>query len=189
MAPASADPFPTAPSNIEPFPGPAAEPAPDSPSPPPPVAELADEPPPAPADHAENPRPARKRAPRKSVDEAPEPTEPNLSQEFTLVSDDPPVTESDAVESVMSSDGATRLIATAYIGIGNRLFIRGDGPGLSWDKGAPLQFVSIGKWRWETSEATGPISFKLYKNDEVECSTLGSLTLEPGHQQEVTAKF
>ena len=52
------------------------------------------------------------------------------------------------VERTLTSDGATRLIATAYIGIGNRLFIRGEGPGLSWEKGIPLQFVSIGKWRW-----------------------------------------
>ncbi len=90
---------------------------------------------------------------------------------------------------MISSDGATRLIATAYIGIGNRLFIRGDGPGLSWDKGVPLQFISIGKWRWETPDASAPISFKLYKNDDTECAALGTLTLDPGHQQEVTAKF
>jgi hypothetical protein len=91
-------------------------------------------------------------------------------------------------ERVRTSDGATRLLVTAYIGIGNRLFIRGAGPGLSWEKGVPLQFVSIGKWRWETNDAVVPMRFKLYKNDEIEC-TLGAQTLEPGHQQEVTAAF
>ncbi len=60
---------------------------------------------------------------------------------------------------------------------------------MSWDKGVPLQFVSIGKWRWDTDEATEPITFKLYKNDEIECSALGTGTLEPGYQQEVTAVF
>ena len=85
--------------------------------------------------------------------------------------------------------GATRLIATAYIGIGNRLFIRGEGPGLSWEKGVPLQFVSIGKWRWETPDATGPVSFKLYKNDSIECTALGKQNLDSGHQQELTASF
>ncbi len=93
------------------------------------------------------------------------------------------------VESVLSSDGATRLIVTAYIGIGNRLFIRGEGPGLSWDKGIPLQFVSIGKWRWETNDAAGPVKFKLLKNDEHESVGLGTLTLQPAHQNEVTAAF
>jgi uncharacterized protein YukE len=92
-------------------------------------------------------------------------------------------------DTAVTSDGFTRLIATAYIGIGNKLFIRGEGPGLSWDKGVPLQFVSIGKWRWETPDATGPVTAKLYKNDQVECPGLGELTLEPGHQHEVNAGF
>ncbi len=137
-------------------------------------------------------RPPRKRAPRKPE---PDPT-PSLDLPLDDIpttppasDDDVPMTAGDAVESVLSSDGATRLIATAYIGIGNRLFIRGDGPGLSWDKGVPLQFVSIGKWRWETSDASSPIRFKLYKNDETECASLGELTVDPGHQQEVTARF
>ena len=94
-----------------------------------------------------------------------------------------------AGETALSSDGFTRLTATAYIGIGNKLFIRGDGPGLSWEKGVPLQFVSIGKWRWETPDATAPVTAKLYKNDQVECTSVGSLTLEPGHQHEVNAGF
>ncbi|MDB6168442.1 MAG: hypothetical protein JWM88_1306 [Verrucomicrobia bacterium] len=94
-----------------------------------------------------------------------------------------------ATEPAISSDGATRLLVTAYIGIGNRLFIRGDGPGLAWDKGVPLQFVSIGKWRWETADATSPVKFKLFKNDETECAALGTQSLESGRQQEVTASF
>jgi hypothetical protein len=92
-------------------------------------------------------------------------------------------------ESSISSDGFTRLLATAYIGIGNKLYVRGDGPGLSWEKGVPLQFVSIGKWRWETPDATAPVTVKLYKNDQQECAALGPVTLEPGRQLEVTADF
>jgi len=92
-------------------------------------------------------------------------------------------------EPALSSDGATRLLVTAYIGIGNKLFVRGSGPGLSWDKGVPLQFVSIGKWRWETSDASDPVAVRLYKNDTVDCTTVGTLELEPGHQHEVMATF
>jgi len=92
-------------------------------------------------------------------------------------------------EPALSSDGVTRLVVTAYIGIGNKLFVRGDGPGLSWDEGTPLQFVSIGKWRWETADATKPLSLKLYKNDQVECTALGTIRLEPGHQRELSANF
>ena len=125
---------------------------------------------------------ARKRAPRKPQPD-PEPSL-DLPLEDTSGASGP-----GAIERTISSDGATRLIATAYIGIGNRLFIRGEGAGLSWDKGVPLQFVSIGKWRWETNEASAPVRFKLYKNDEQECSALGEQVLEPGHLQEMSAKF
>ena len=90
--------------------------------------------------------------------------------------------------SVPSADGLTRLTVVSYIGIGNKLFLRGEGPGLSWDKGVPLQFVSIGRWRWETDAATGPITCKIYKNDKLE-APIGTLALTPGAEQEVTATF
>jgi len=35
-----------------------------------------------------------------------------------------------------------------------------------------MQFVSIGKWRWESAEATAPVKFKLYRNDETEFNGL-----------------
>ncbi len=136
-------------------------------------------------------RPARKRSAKKTPPEpAPDLTLELSTEEFSSPTyDDGGASNSDASERVISSDGATRLIATAYIGIGNRLFVRGSGPGLSWEKGVPLQFVSIGKWRWETAETAAPVTVKLYKNDETECSALGAITLDPGHQHEVTARF
>jgi hypothetical protein len=134
-------------------------------------------------------RTARKRAARKPVADPGVDTPFQLASEGPSTSEDTPVNSAETVEPAISSDGATRLIATSYIGIGNRLFIRGEGPGLSWEKGVPLQFISIGKWRWETAEATTPIRFKLFKNDEVECPGLGTVVVEPGRQQEVTAKF
>jgi hypothetical protein len=87
-----------------------------------------------------------------------------------------------------STDGHTRLTVVSYIGIGNKLYLRGEGPGLSWDKGVPLQFVSIGRWRWETGDATAPVTCKIYKNDKLE-APLGTLALAPGTEQEVTAAF
>jgi hypothetical protein len=126
---------------------------------------------------AEPPAP-RKRAPRKpATDAGPD-----------LILESPPSTSS-AEAAETAADGATRLTVTAYIGIGNRLFIRGSGPGLSWEKGVPLAFVSIGKWRWETGEAASAVKFKLYKNDEIECTALGERSVEPGAQQNLTAAF
>ena len=92
-------------------------------------------------------------------------------------------------EEARSADGFTRLTVTAYIGIGNRLFVRGNGPGLSPDEGTPLQFVSIGKWRWESAEVTEPITLTLWKNDQDRCDSLGEITLSPGGQREVNASF
>ncbi|MSU22649.1 MAG: hypothetical protein EXS32_02385 [Opitutus sp.] len=162
---------PVAPHTAEPFVEPAAE---SSPPPSPTPTE--------PSTATDAPKPARKRAPKKPAPET-EPT-PTLDLKET-----PAAQSAEVVERVRTSDGATRLLVTAYIGIGNRLFVRGEGPGLNWDKGVPLQFVSIGKWRWETNAASAPVKFKLYKNDDVECAALGTQTLDPGQQQEVTATF
>jgi hypothetical protein len=143
--------------------------------------------------------PRKPRAPRKpKIEDAlpPPPLEASDAQPELSVFPSPAPSEFSQIEPdeaapapAVSADGATRLVVTAYIGIGNRLFIRGDGPGLSWEKGVPLQFVSIGKWRWETAEAAAPVRFKLYKNDEVECVALGERSLEAGRQQDVTASF
>ncbi len=155
----------------------------DSPPPAAPIERIAPEPATAgtPVDERSRQPPAvhRKWTPKPATE-----TEPDLG-----LSIDEGLPPSGVIERVLSSDGATRLVVTAYIGIGNRLFIRGDGPGLTWEKGVPLNFVSIGKWRWETNDASAPIQFKLLKNDEQECAALGSQTLDPGHQQEVTATF
>ena len=111
------------------------------------------------------------------ADEAPAP------EDFSQVSpeENPPA-------ATPSGDGRTRLTVVSYIGIGNKLYLRGEGPGLSWDKGVPLQFVSIGRWRWETGDATAPVTCKVYKNDKLE-APLGLLKLAPGTEQEVTASF
>jgi hypothetical protein len=156
--------------------------------------------------------PARKPAPKRRAESDPTPFLGGLISEepaAPVTTDEPParrahrpahppapatpaeprVRAAAAPTASVSTEGATRLVATAYIGIGNKLFIRGDGPGLSWDRGVPLQFVSIGKWRWETTEAVQPVAVKLFKNDEVECTALGKFDLQPGHQHEVAAEF
>lgn len=193
---------PAVPETTEPFAETAATPAEPTPAAPAPepaeiVAEAVPAPPaeppsesaaPTPAETpADTPKPPRKRAAKKT-EPAPEPA-PEPEPSLGLEEHPAPPPAAEVTERALSSDGATRLLVTAYIGIGNRLFIRGDGPGLSWEKGVPLQFVSIGKWRWETANATAPVKFKLYKNDETECTALGPQSLDPGQQQEMTAAF
>ena len=143
---------------------------------------------------AKKPRPARKSRPEDTLmamSESPvieEPAKPVATESVHSNDSDASNDGPTGAESSSSSDGATRLLTTAYIGIGNKLFIRGDGPGLSWDKGVPMQFVSIGKWGWSTQEAAGPVRVKLLKNDETVALT-GDLTLEPGRHTEITALF
>jgi hypothetical protein len=149
------------------------------------------------------PKPPRKpRAPKKPkaaapVVETPAPVEPVAGDLIAEpVVDEPPAPENYSQVPpeegrpvpATSADGLTRLTVVSYIGIGNKLYLRGEGPGLSWDKGVPLQFVSIGRWRWETGDATAPVKCKVYKNDKVE-APLGTLMLPSGTEQEVTAAF
>ncbi len=144
----------------------------------------------------EESKPKKPRAPRKPK---PEDTLAAMSAETAAAENSNGADESAAASSAeseppapaefsSSSDGATRLLVTAYIGIGNKLFIRGDGPGLSWDKGVPMQFVSIGKWGWASNDVTMPVACKLYKNDET-AALSGEIFLEPGKHVELTALF
>lgn len=87
-----------------------------------------------------------------------------------------------------TADGTTRLLVTAYIGIGNKVFIRGEGPGLSWEKGVPMEFISIGKWSWETTDAIDPLKIQLFKNDDLAAQG-EAITLPPGHHIEATPVF
>lgn len=59
----------------------------------------------------------------------------------------------------------SRITARAMIGIANRLTIRGDGPGLSWDKGLSLELIGIGEYAWESTNLQQTMKFQLYLND------------------------
>ncbi len=127
-----------------------------------------------------HPKPARK----------PAPTEPTLDLALLNHDDSSQSSPDDnSPSTALSADGHTRLIVTAYIGIGNRLYARGEGPGLDPEKGIALQFVSIGKWRWETPDASAPVKIRIYKNDTTPCSNHAEITIDPGQQHELSATF
>lgn len=62
-------------------------------------------------------------------------------------------------------------VITAYIdiGFGNTLYIRGDGPGLSWENGVPMDCVSDDKWSLAIEHAQ-PFAFKVLLNDVTWCA-------------------
>ncbi len=62
--------------------------------------------------------------------------------------------------------GQTRITVHAMIGIGNKPYIRGDGPGLNWERGVPMEFVEIGKWEWKTMRAHETFKYQVWLNDQ-----------------------
>lgn len=82
----------------------------------------------------------------------------------------------------------TVVIAKGLFGIGNKPFIRGEGSGLSWEKGLPMDFLGMGKWQWIPSESNEPVRFQIYKNDEMPALD-GVQVLQPAEVKEIDLKF
>jgi hypothetical protein len=67
---------------------------------------------------------------------------------------------------VPATAGLTVIVARADVGFGNLLFIRGEGPGMSWDRGVPMDCVASDQWTWSTAAASRPFAYKVLLNDE-----------------------
>jgi hypothetical protein len=78
-----------------------------------------------------------------------------------------------------SAAAFTAVTAQIDIGFGNTLFIRGEGPGLTWNKGLPLKNAGSSEWTISLPRATRPIIFKFLINDEV-WSTGEDYKADPG---------
>jgi len=70
-----------------------------------------------------------------------------------------------AAASASTKSNGTIVAARIDVGFGNLLYIRGDGPGLSWDRGALMECASSDSWTWATP-ANRPFAFKVLINDE-----------------------
>jgi len=73
------------------------------------------------------------------------------------------------------------------VGFGNALFLRGQGHGLSWDRGIPLTCVDGSTWKW-SAEADEKLKFKLLLNDAVWAQG-EDLVAAPGEKVEVAPAF
>ena len=83
-----------------------------------------------------------------------------------------------ADETAPSAAGSgTALIVNLMIGIGNKPFVRGTGPGLSRDKGVPMSFLGIGRWQWISPDPEAPATVEVWKNDQ---SPMGEALHLPG---------
>lgn len=82
----------------------------------------------------------------------------------------------------------TALVAHVMIGIGNKPFLRGFGPGLSPEKGVPMEYVDVGRWQWVCPEAGSPVTVTLWKNDETPAEG-APLSVPAGMTLEVHPQF
>ena len=91
-------------------------------------------------------------------------------------------------EEKLKNSDLTSVIANVMIGIGNKPYLRGEGPGLSWDEGVPMNFIEIGKWAWSPSRKNASLTIQVYRNDE-DPDTSGKFEVKPGEKFELTPKF
>ena len=99
------------------------------------------------------------------------------------------VVPSPVKKSVRTKKSDSAVVASVFIGIGNKPFVRGSGAGLNWDKGIAMEFVEIGKWQWiPPAELKEPVELQLFRNDE-DVDSAGKYTLEPGQQLDISPVF
>lgn len=83
---------------------------------------------------------------------------------------------------------ATFISARVDIGFGNHLYLRGEGPGLSWDHGVAMDCIAADGWAATLKGAVSPVIFKVLINDETWC-TGNDYVVEPGQSVTVTPTF
>jgi hypothetical protein len=79
----------------------------------------------------------------------------------------PASTQTSAPKATSTQPTPTKILANVDVGFGNTLYIRGEGAGLSWNKGTALDNVSPYEWSFQTNAAKGELTFKFLINDEV----------------------
>lgn len=72
----------------------------------------------------------------------------------------------EVVPAAAATAGGTALTINLMIGIGNKPYVRGTGPGLSPDKGQLMTFLGIGRWQWVSPEPDAPATVEIWKNDQ-----------------------
>jgi hypothetical protein len=96
-----------------------------------------------------------------------------------------PVEASKPVAAVKRAKSAgpqpTVIQANVDVGFGNSLYVRGEGPGLSWERGVAMDCVRNDLWAHTIEAAAKPIIFKFLVNDETWC-TGDDYVVEPGNK-------
>ncbi len=101
-----------------------------------------------------------------------------------VIAEKPAVT----VKAAVSKPQPTVITAKIDIGFGNALFVRGEGAGLSWDRGLPMANLGHDTWQVELGESARPVAFKFLVND-LSWSAGEDYSLAPGASRVFTPTF
>ncbi len=82
----------------------------------------------------------------------------------------------------------TVIQANIDVGFGNTLYIRGEGPGLNWERGQTMDCLKDDLWAFTIEAAAKPIIFKFLINDETWC-TGDDYVVEPGNKITLVPTF
>jgi len=82
----------------------------------------------------------------------------------------------------------TTIEAFIDVGFGNRLTLRGEGAGLSWERGVTMNCLGSAEWGIALEGAEAPLCFKFLLNDE-HWSAGENYTLAPGKTGAFTPEF
>ncbi len=99
----------------------------------------------------------------------------------------PAATRPPGASAPAASPALTTIEVKRDVGFGNAIFMRGQGNGLTWERGLPLICVDSQTWRW-SGLAKDPITFKLLINDKI-WSSGSDLMVKPGQKLEVAPEF
>jgi hypothetical protein len=116
------------------------------------------------------------------------PTLRNLRSAVDQGNSTPDTTASASVTPSPAGEQVALVEAKIDVGVGNSLFIRGEGEGLSWEKGQPLMCVDAAKWVWSAQHAKDRTVFKLLLNDQIWAQGEDAI-VEPGRRVEIVPHF
>ena len=97
---------------------------------------------------------------------------------------------SPAAPAIVTKPAGAKVTITAKIdiGFGNSLYVRGDGAGLSWDRGTPLVCMAADSWTIVLPSVAKAFSFKFVLNDR-DWSAGKDYLAGPGDTVTVTPAF
>lgn len=100
-----------------------------------------------------------------------------------------PAAESAAAKAVAITPATTTITARVDVGFGNSLYVRGDGPGLSWSYGVLMTCIGRDVWQARLAgESDAGFTFKFLIND-ITWSTGVDYKISTGANQTFVPKF